>query len=220
MEIILYLCKVKRCLAYLTALVLLVSACGTTRRAVSSSASGGAVIPPLTDSTQIAASREKAQAVLDSIARLPSSTGVTPPAKDTPAADLSLRDQVIAYAETFLGTPYKLGAPGPAQFDCSSFVYYVFKHFGYELKPPSVAQYAKTRRVTSFSDLQKGDIVFFGGRNGIRDIGHVGIVYDIDLERGSFRFIHASVSQGVTITSSNNAYFMMRLVGTGRILPD
>lgn len=219
MEINPYLCKVKRRLAYFLSLVLLLCACGTTRRSLPSGKEA-AVIPPLTDSTEIAASRQRAQAVLDSIAHLPSSPGKESVKEETPPSELPLRDQVVSYAETFLGTPYKLGASGPKQFDCSSFIYYVFKHFGYELKPPSTAQYRQTRRVEGFSDLQKGDIVFFGARNGIRDIGHVGIIYDMDLERGSFRFIHASVSQGVTITSSTNPYFMMRLVGTGRILPD
>ena len=30
-------------------------------------------------------------------------------------------DQVVAYARTFLGTPYKLGSLGPRSFDGSSF---------------------------------------------------------------------------------------------------
>lgn len=40
-------------------------------------------------------------------------------------------DEVVAYARTFLGTPYKLGATGPKRFDCSSYTRYVYKHFGY-----------------------------------------------------------------------------------------
>lgn len=209
----------KRRLAYLLALVLLASACGTSRRAAQA-LSSAPVIPPLTDSTEIAQSRERAQAVLDSIARLPQTNPATSGGESTQEPEKPLRDQIIEYAETFIGVPYKLGAPGPNQFDCSNFTSYVFRHFGYVLTARSTIQYTETRRIPSFSDLQKGDLVFFGARNGIRDIGHVGIVYDVDLERGSFRFIHASVSQGVTITSSNNPYFMMRLVGTGRILPD
>ena len=197
-------------------LALLLSACGTSRHAVHS---GAAAIAPLTDSTAIAQSREKAQAVMDSIDRVKNN----PKADDkpvTPDPDKPLRDQILEYAETFIGTPYKLGAAGPSMFDCSNFTSYVFRHFGYTLTPKSTIQYRETRRVENFSDLKKGDLVFFGARNDIRDIGHVGIIYEMDLERGSFTFIHASVSQGVTITSSNHPYFMMRLVGTGRVLPD
>ena len=65
-------------------------------------------------------------------------------------------------------------------------------------------------------DIRNLDITFTTTAGPVHAIRGV----NMDLERGSFRFIHASVSQGVTITSSTNPYFMMRLVGTGRILPD
>lgn len=134
--------------------------------------------------------------------------------------DLPLADQVIAYARTFTGTPYRLGATGPREFDCSSFTSYVFRHFGYTITPFSQAQFREGREVERYSELQKGDLVFFGKRAGVRDIGHVGIVVSIDEEQGSFTFIHASVSQGVTEQTSNHPYFMMRYIGARRILPD
>lgn len=134
--------------------------------------------------------------------------------------DLPLADQVIAYARTFTGTPYRLGATGPREFDCSSFTSYVFRHFGYTITPFSQAQFREGREVERYSELQKGDLVFFGKRAGVRDIGHVGIVVSIDEEQGSFTFIHASVSKGVTEETSNHPYFMMRYVGARRILPD
>ena len=134
--------------------------------------------------------------------------------------DLPLADQVIAYARSFTGTPYRLGATGPREFDCSSFTSYVFRHFGYTITPFSQAQFREGREVERYSDLRKGDLVFFGKRAGVRDIGHVGIVVSIDEEQGSFTFIHASVSKGVTEETSNHPYFMMRYVGARRILPD
>ena len=138
-----------------------------------------------------------------------------------PAADsLSLPDQVIAYARSFTGTPYRLGATGPKAFDCSSYTSYVFRHFGYIITPFSQAQFREGRPVDRYSDLQKGDLVFFGKRAGVRIIGHVGIIVSIDEEQGSFTFIHASVSKGVTEETSNHPYFMMRYVGARRILPD
>ena len=132
----------------------------------------------------------------------------------------ALSDQVIEYARGFLGVPYKLGAAGPRQFDCSHFTTYVFKHFGYTLTPFTGAQISEGREVESFSDLQKGDLVFFGKRGSVRDIGHVGIVVSINYEKGSFNFIHASVSKGVTEDVSNHPYFQMRYVGARRVLPD
>ena len=136
------------------------------------------------------------------------------------ADTLALSDQVIAYARTFLGTPYKLGASGPFRFDCSSYTRYVFKHFGFDITAYSAIQFKEGREVPSYRDLQKGDLVFFGKRGSVRNIGHVGIVVSVDKETGGFTFIHASVSNGVVEQSFNHPYFMMRYMGAWRILPD
>lgn len=132
----------------------------------------------------------------------------------------ALSDQVIAYAREFLGVPYKLGAAGPRQFDCSHFTTYVFGHFGYKLTPYTVTQITEGREVESFSDLQKGDLVFFGKRGSVRNIGHVGIVVSVNYEKGSFNFIHASVSKGVAEDVSTHPYYQMRYIGARRVLPD
>ncbi len=205
--------------AYCLAAVLALS-CGTVRRTPVTQEAP--IQYPLTDSTAIAASQQRAQQVLDSIDRVRTDKTPEPSPAPTekPAEALSLSDQVIAYARTFIGVPYKLGASGPRQFDCSGFTRYVFKHFGYELTQFSGAQFRSGREVTSYADLQKGDLVFFGKRGRVRDIGHVGIVVSVDQERGSFTFIHASVSKGVTEETSSHPYFLMRYMGARRILPD
>ena len=136
------------------------------------------------------------------------------------ADTLSLSDQVVAYARTFTGTPYKLGASGPSRFDCSSYTRYVFKHFGFDITAYSAIQFKEGREVPTYKDLQKGDLVFFGKRGSVRNIGHVGIVVSVDKEQGSFTFIHASVSKGVVEQTFNHPYFMMRYMGARRILPD
>ena len=131
-----------------------------------------------------------------------------------------LSQQVIDYARTYTGVPYKLGAAGPKQFDCSHFTTHVFKHFGYTLTPYTVTQFTEGRPVESYGDLRQGDLVFFGKRGSVRNIGHVGIVVSVNEENGSFNFIHASVSKGVTEDNSNHPYYMMRYIGARRVLPD
>lgn len=158
-------------------------------------------------------------AVVDTLDIVPPADSVIT-AVTTPEPEPALSDQVIAYARTFLGTPYKLGASGPSKFDCSSYTSYVFRHFGYEITPYSQAQFREGREVASYFELQKGDLVFFGKRAGVRTIGHVGIVVSVDQEKGSFTFIHASVSGGVVEQTSSHPYFMMRYIGARRILPD
>ena len=204
--------------------LLAATSCGTTRRTPPVRKPEAAVIPPLTDSADIARSRARAQAVMDSIDRVRS--GASAPRerlsdkKTARTAPKALVDDLLDYARTFLGVPYRLGATGPDQFDCSGFTRYVFQEFGYDLPKNSNAQFKACRPVEGFSDLRKGDLVFFGARGSIRDVGHVGIVTDVDLERGMFHFIHASTSKGVEIQESTHPYFMMRYMGAGRVLPN
>lgn len=134
--------------------------------------------------------------------------------------DVPLSCKVVEYAESFIGTPYKLGAAGPRAFDCSSYTSYVFRHFGYDIPAYSKTQFRSGRKVERYTDLQKGDLVFFGTRAGARTIGHVGIVVQIDEPTGSFSFIHASVTKGVVVESSVHPYFHLRYIGARRIIPD
>lgn len=210
--------------------LLAVASCGITRRAPSVKEPEAPIIPPLTDSAEIARTRARAQAVMDSIDLVRS--GVTVAAKPDegirtsesvfphPEPPRELVDELLDYAKTFIGVPYRLGASGPERFDCSGFTSYVFREFGYDLPHNSTMQFRDCVPVESFSELRKGDLVFFGARNNIRNIGHVGIVVDVDLERGMFRFIHASSSNGVEIQRSTSPYFMMRYMGAGRVLKD
>ena len=209
--------------------LLAVASCGITRRAPSVKEAQAPIIPPLTDSAEIARTRARAQAVMDSIDLVRSGVTVAKPDEGIRASESvfphpepprELVDELLDYAKTFIGVPYRLGASGPERFDCSGFTSYVFREFGYDLPHNSTMQFRDCVPVESFSELRKGDLVFFGARNNIRNIGHVGIVVDVDLERGMFRFIHASSSNGVEIQRSTSPYFMMRYMGAGRVLKD
>ena len=140
--------------------------------------------------------------------------------KPLPGQPKELVDQLLDYAKSFLGVPYRLGASGPERFDCSGFTSYVFREFGYDLPHNSEKQFRDSQPVESFSDLRKGDLVFFGANHSIRNIGHVGIIVEVDWDRGMFSFIHASTSNGVEIQRSTSPYFMMRYMGAGRVLKD
>ena len=71
-------------------------------------------------------------------------------------------DSILAYARTFIGTPYQWAASGPATFDCSGFVKYVFNHFGIEMPRTSTNMSLKYPRVENYADLRPGDLIFFG----------------------------------------------------------
>ena len=74
--------------------------------------------------------------------------------------------------------------------------------------------------VDDIQELRRGDLVFFGKRQGVREIGHIGIVIDVDLLHCNFTFIHCATSNGVEIQKFHHPYYMMRYMTARRILPE
>ncbi|MFC0296750.1 C40 family peptidase [Geobacillus jurassicus] len=124
----------------------------------------------------------------------------------------SLADRIIDIAEKYLGARYLYGA-SPSRtdvFDCSSFTMRVFSEAGISLPRTSIAQ-AQAGRTVSFSQLQKGDLVFFDtDSNGT--INHVGIY------AGNGQMINATVSLGVTYSSLTSSYWKTRYVKAVRVI--
>lgn len=116
---------------------------------------------------------------------------------------------VIQSALSLIGTPYRFGATGPNYYDCSAFIREVHKRNGINLPRTARAQYNIGKEVPHDS-LQPGDLVFFS-RPG-HNIGHVGMYY------GNGKFIHASSSGGIKISSLSSNYFTKRYKGAKRIM--
>lgn len=126
-------------------------------------------------------------------------------------------DSILNEASTYIGTPYRMGGMTRSGIDCSAFVLSVYGvAAGIELPRVSSAQAQKGERVEK-SNLEKGDLLFFQTR-GSR-ISHVGIVHEITPE-GEIKFIHASTSKGVTISSLNEKYWGARYRFAKRVLTD
>ncbi len=132
-------------------------------------------------------------------------------------ANLPTGDDIIETAKNFIGVRYRLGHTGPKLFDCSGFTSYVYRQKNIEITRTSRSQYAQGKIIKSIADLQKGDLVFFGGRQSTRSVGHVGIVTDVDPDNKRFKFIHASRT-GVQIDTSTSSYYARRYLGARRIL--
>ena len=92
--------------------------------------------------------------------------------ENSTASSLLIED-VIAYAYTYLGTPYVYGGTSYRGIDCSGFTMQVFNHFGYNLPRTVSAQYAMCRRVSD-SERRPGDLLFFNTCGGL---SHVGIYH-------------------------------------------
>jgi cell wall-associated NlpC family hydrolase len=129
----------------------------------------------------------------------------------TPApfgAGLRLRGlelSIMSAIEGRLGTPYRLGAEGPGRYDCSGFVWSVFREAGIDFERGSARHFwSRFEPVADVERYRFGTLVFFN------HLGHVGIVAD---EHG---FYHASTSRGV-VYSPFNEYWTRRIVGFRRV---
>ena len=123
-------------------------------------------------------------------------------------------DSIELKAKEFLGTKYVWGATGPNKFDCSGFTQCVYNSMGVHIPRVSKNQ-AKVGEYISYSELKKGDLVFFdGGRKPKNRVSHVGIYL------GENNFIHASSKAKKIIISNFNRerFYKKRFLWGRRVL--
>lgn len=124
---------------------------------------------------------------------------------------------LVAEGMKYLGTPYRYGGKGPKTFDCAGYARFLYLKFGHTLPSYSGGQYRVGQRIKDTHQLRTGDLVFFGGRHSHSAVGHTGIVTEADTTSGRFRFIHASVGNGVIVSKSTEPYYAKRYIGATRI---
>ena len=111
--------------------------------------------------------------------------------EETAPAASSAGQAVANYATQFVGNPYVAGGTSLTEgCDCSGFTGAVYAHFGISLPRSSYAQSVAGREV-SVSEMQPGDILYYGG--------HVGIYV------GNGTIVHASTS--ATGIKYSSAYY-------------
>ena len=119
--------------------------------------------------------------------------------------------QIVQLAQKYLGYAYTWGGMSPATgFDCSGFANYVCKQNGISLNRVAQDIYSKDGYAVSKSQLQPGDLLFFG--YGPYSVTHMGIYV------GNGQMIHASTSTtGVIYSDINSDYYTRRYVGAKRV---
>jgi cell wall-associated NlpC family hydrolase len=121
--------------------------------------------------------------------------------------------RIVETADDYIGVPYVWGGSKPAGFDCSGFVQYVYRKHGVELPRTSKEMFAKAGDFVPAAELEPGDLVFFAERNGNRrTTSHVGIYI------GDNRFISATNSFGVKVSSLNGSYWGPQYIGAKRVM--
>ncbi|MCI5970460.1 MAG: C40 family peptidase [Oscillospiraceae bacterium] len=122
----------------------------------------------------------------------------------------TIGEEVVEFAKQYIGTPYVYGGSSPSGFDCSGFVYYVYKNFGVTLNRVAADQ-SKNGYVVDRSELMPGDILLFS-RTLDGYITHVGIYV------GDNQFIHSpQTGKSVEIVSLSSGYYNYGYVGARRI---
>lgn len=78
---------------------------------------------------------------------------------------------VIDTAAKYLGVPYLWGGTTPAGFDCSGFVQYVLRENGINITRTTYTQWDNDGVYVSRSELQPGDLVYFGSSSAPHHVG-------------------------------------------------
>jgi cell wall-associated NlpC family hydrolase len=110
-------------------------------------------------------------------------------------------EQILALAKRKLGSRYEPAKAGPDHFDCSGFVYYLFKQNGITIPRSSRLQSESGKKLTR-DMLQPGDILFF-------DTHHRGHVNHSGIYLGKGKFIHSSSGKayGVTVSDLDQGFY-------------
>ena len=117
----------------------------------------------------------------------------------------STSGQMMDAITSRFGLRYVYGSSGPNTYDCSGFVWQVFKDAGFDFTRSSAANYWNEFEAVTGDDRYKfGTLVFFNG------LGHVGVVADKE------GFYHASSSKGITY-SKFEGYWEKRVTGFRRV---
>jgi cell wall-associated NlpC family hydrolase len=91
----------------------------------------------------------------------------------------------------WLGTPYQFGGQSKKGVDCSGFVQLVIRAYKGVQLPRNSGEAFKQGSSVSKSNLEPGDVLYFGSFWGI---DHAGVWL------GKGRFVHSATSRGVMIT--------------------
>jgi cell wall-associated NlpC family hydrolase len=124
----------------------------------------------------------------------------------SPALPESLEHEI----NKFFGLRYHMGGEGQSGFDCSGLIKQVYSDvFGIHL-PRTSSEQSQMGSLDSVAkdELKTGDLVFFGPSR--KRVNHVGMY----LAGG--RFLHASRSEGVTISSLDEGYWNARYMFSKR----
>jgi hypothetical protein len=119
------------------------------------------------------------------------------------------RDRFLLDVVGYLGVPYEYGGTSKVGIDCSGFTMRVYQSAMATRLPRSAAEQFRFGRKVKVDSLMFGDLLFFNTTGDTPS--HVGIFIEDGI------FAHASLMNGVTLSSIENQYYRDRFVGARRV---
>lgn len=119
-------------------------------------------------------------------------------------------ERIVSQARRWLGTPYRYGGETRQGTDCSGMVMVLYRDVAGIKIPRNSGKQQEFCKHIQRSELNPGDLVFFSSSRKGR-VSHVGIY------AGRDKFIHASSSQGVIISSLDEDYYRRHFHSAGRV---
>ena len=129
------------------------------------------------------------------------------------SSGLTQGEVVALRALEHLGKPYVLGEAGPDRFDCSGLVMYCLAPEGFEFPLHSAEVIGTDERyplITDIGRLMTGDIVCFDTVRDRDPSDHMGFYL------GAKRFVHASSTGEVKISSLDEEFYLEKFTGARR----
>ena len=127
--------------------------------------------------------------------------------------DIEMKDNHALYVESsnWLGVPYRNGGTTKRGVDCSGLTSSIYKKVYHKnLERNSEDQRKKDCRKVKKGKLREGDLVFFHNGRKKKRATHVGIYLK------DRKFIHASTSQGVIVSTLDEDYWKKHWLSGGR----
>ena len=133
----------------------------------------------------------------------------------SPMGSSSKANDIINTALAFSGVRYKYGGITTKGMDCSGLLYISFMKNDINL-PRVSHQMANEGKRIRVNQVEKGDLLFFKTSKRGKKINHVGLV--VAVQEDEIKFIHASTTRGVIVSSLREGYWNYAFVKATRIL--